>query len=226
MPLAGSYRQTRRIIVAVTGASGVAIGVRALQLLHSQPQIETHFIISPAGILTLKEETGFELADVRAMATHTHKIGAIGDSIASGSYPVDGMLVAPCSVKTLSAIANSYSDNLITRAADVTMKEGRPLILVVRETPLHIGHLRLMTSAAEAGAVIMPPVPAFYPKPDSVDQIVDHIARRALSRMGVSELDSAPWLGVQTVDRSPQSRDCGQETEDIKLSDLDLPRHS
>ncbi|WP_372664522.1 UbiX family flavin prenyltransferase [Amycolatopsis kentuckyensis] len=124
-----------------------------------------------------------------------HRPGEIGASIASGSFPVDAMLVAPCSIKTLSAIAWSYTDDLVSRAADVCLKEGRPLLLMVRETPLHVGHLRAMTAAAEAGAIIAPPVPAFYPNPATLDDVVDHTARRALARVGVTDLAPPAWNG-------------------------------
>lgn len=185
----------RRFVVGLTGASGIILGVRTLQLLADTPGVETHLVVSRAAAITLRYETDIELADVTALATHVHKISAVGDSIASGSYPVDGMIITPCSVKTLSSVANCYSDNLITRAADVTLKEGRPLVLVVRETPVHLGHLRLMSQAAEQGATIMLPVPAFYPRPESVDEIVDHMVRRGLTRLGLSDLGPPPWTG-------------------------------
>ena len=187
----------RRVIVAITGASGIALGVRTLEILADLGDVETHLIMSPSGAVALSQETAYRVADVTGLATKTHKITAIGDSIASGSYPVDAMIVTPCSIKTLSAVANCYSDNLITRAADVTLKEGRPLVLVVRETPLHLGHLRLMVAAAEAGAILMPPVPAFYARPENVEEIVDHMARRALSRAGLSDASPRPWIGLE-----------------------------
>lgn len=186
----------RRVVVALTGASGVVLGVRTMQILASMPDVETHLVISPSAAVTLRQETDLQVEDLTALASHTHRINAIGDSIASGSYPVDGMIITPCSVKTLSAVANCYSDNLITRAADVTLKEGRPLVLVFREAPLHAGHLRLMQIATESGAVVMPPVPAFYPRPESVEEVVDHMARRALSRLGFAEAATAPWTGL------------------------------
>ncbi len=197
----------RRIVVAMTGASGVILGVRTLEILANTPDVETHLVISPSAAVTLRYETSLRVEDLADLATETHRITSIGDSIASGSYPVDGMIITPCSIKTLSAVANCYSDNLITRAADVTLKEGRPLVLVVRETPLHLGHLRLMRVAAESGAILMSPVPAFYAKPETVDEIVDHIARRGLTRLGLTDVGPPPWTGApsasaeQTVER-------------------------
>ena len=156
-----------RIIIGITGASGVIYGIRLLQALRNRPDVETHLIVSPAAKQTIAAETDWTIKDVEALAHTVHDVRQIGATIASGSFPTRGMIVIPCSIKTLSAIANSYADDLITRAADVTLKEGRPLILVVRETPLHLGHLRLMERAAEIGAVISPPMPAFYNRPQT-----------------------------------------------------------
>jgi 4-hydroxy-3-polyprenylbenzoate decarboxylase len=186
---------TRRIIVAITGASGAPYGLRMLALLRDQPGIETHLIVSRAGGMTLRHECGISVRDAEALADVTYRPGDVGAAIASGSFPADAMVVAPCSIKTLSAIAWSYADDLISRAADVCLKEGRPLLLLVRETPLHLGHLRAMTAAAEAGAIIAPPVPAFYAQPVSVEELVDHTARRALARVGVREVAPKPWQG-------------------------------
>ncbi|MDN3351217.1 UbiX family flavin prenyltransferase [Actinomadura sp. DC4] len=186
---------TRKIIVAITGASGAPYGLRMLTLLRDQPGIETHLIVSRAGAMTLRQECGVSAREAEALADVTYRPADVGATIASGSFPVDAMLVAPCSIKTLSAIAWTYDDDLISRAADVCLKEGRPLLLLVRETPLHLGHLRAMTAAAEAGAIIAPPVPAFYAQPVSIEEMVDHTARRALARVGVSELAPKPWQG-------------------------------
>lgn len=186
-----------RVVVALTGASGAAYGVRILQLLRDAPvPIETHLVVSHSAALTLGQECGLGVRDVHALADRVHKVAAVGAEIASGSFSVDAMLVAPCSIKTLSAIAHSYSHDLISRSADVQLKEGRPLLLMVRETPLHLGHLRAMTAAAEAGAVIMPPVPAMYARPGTVDDIVDHTARRALQRVGVPVDGPPEWAGL------------------------------
>jgi len=188
--------ETTRLILAITGASGAIYGVRALQLL--QPLgIETHLILSDAACRTIAQEIGWPLPAVEALASYRHDPADIGAPIASGSFFSAGMLVAPCSIKTLSAIANSYTNDLITRAADVCLKEGRPLVLMVRETPLHLGHLRLMTSAAEMGAVIFPPVPAFYGQPQNLDDIVNGSVGRALARLGI-ENDAYPrWKGIE-----------------------------
>ena len=185
----------RRVVVGITGASGAIYGVRVLQILRETADVETHLVVSPAGAMTLRHECGLTPARTRALADVVHRPGDIGASIASGSFRVDAMVVAPCSIKTLSAIANSYTDDLITRAADVCLKEGRPLLLMVRETPLHVGHLRVMTDAASAGAIIAPPVPAFYTRPQTVADIVDQSVRRALSRVGFSDLSPREWTG-------------------------------
>ena len=185
----------RRVVIAITGASGAAFGLRMLSLLRDAEDVESHLVVSRAGAVTLRHECDVSLAEVRAMADVSYRPGDIGAAIASGSFPVDAMVVAPCSIKTLAAIAMSYTDDLVSRAADVCLKEGRPLLLMVRETPLHLGHLRTMVAATEAGAIIAPPVPAFYPRPESIDAMIDHSARRALARVGLSELAPAAWQG-------------------------------
>jgi len=205
-----------RIIIAMTGASGAPYGVRLLQLLHGMPDVETHLIVSHAAVLTVKQECDLNIRQIESLADVVHKPSAIGASIASGSYPVEAMIVAPCSIKTLSAVANCYTDNLVARAADVCLKEGRPLVLLVRETPLHLGHLRAMTAAAEAGAIIAPPVPAFYSRPTSVDDIVDQTARRVLARIGLPDMAPIPWLGLS------QSSDRGEGDEQDPSAGRDL----
>jgi len=185
----------RRIIVAITGASGAVYGVRALQVLR-EIDVEIHLILSAAARITLHQETDWKAAEVEKLAHVRHSPANIGAAIASGSFPTHGMIVIPCSIKTLSAIANSYTDDLISRAADVILKEGRPLVLVVRETPLHRGHLRLMDLAAQAGAVIFPPVPAMYARPASLEEMVDHTVRRALARLGLDDLSFPQWQGL------------------------------
>jgi 4-hydroxy-3-polyprenylbenzoate decarboxylase len=190
--------ESRNVVVAITGASGACLGVRVLQLLREHPGFRTHLVLSKAGILTLRHECDLRLADIRPLADVTYRPGEIGAAIASGSFPVTAMVVAPCSVKTLSAIATGYTEDLVSRAADVCLKEGRPLLLMVRETPLHVGHLRSMVAAAEAGAIIAPPVPAFYRRPRTVGDLVDHTARRALARVGLSEFAPEPWDGDLT----------------------------
>ncbi|OGO40810.1 MAG: hypothetical protein A2W36_05810 [Chloroflexi bacterium RBG_16_58_14] len=185
----------KRLVVGITGASGVILGIRLLEILQPM-EIETHLVISPAGRTTIAQETDWKASDVLALAGVVHNYNDIGATIASGSFPTLGMVVIPCSIKTLSAIANSFASDLISRAADVTLKEGRPLLLVVRETPLHPGHLRLMSLAAEAGAILFPPVPAFYTRPQSVDDIVDNTAGRVLARLGIENQSYQEWHGL------------------------------
>lgn len=185
----------RRVIVAITGASGAILGVRTLQLLRELDGYETHLVITPGGRSTLHEETDLTTRQVTALADHTYSDADLGAAIASGSFRTHAMVVAPCSIKTLSAVANCYSSTLVARAADVTLKERRPLVLLVRETPLHRGHLRLMDQASEAGAVIAPPAPAFYAHPSSVDDIVDHIVTRALDLIGLDLPSATRWTG-------------------------------
>jgi flavin prenyltransferase len=170
----------KRIIVAITGASGVIYGVRALQLLHRMRSYETHLVLSPAAIRTMIEETDHTPDEIRTLADVVHSHKDIGASIASGSFKSEGMLVAPCSVKTLSGIAHCYSDDLIVRAADVCMKERRRVVLVFRETPLHAGHIALLQQATQNGAIVMPPVPGFYARPRTVEDIVNQTVGRAL----------------------------------------------
>ncbi len=185
----------QRLVVAMTGASGQILGIRLLQVLREMPEIETHLVMSAAARATIVHETDWSPADVLALADVVYRPGDIAAAIASGSFQTMGMVIAPCSIKTLSAVANSYASDLISRAADVTLKEGRPLLLVVRETPLHLGHLRLMVRAAEMGAIIFPPVPAFYRRPKSVDDIVDALVGRILARMGITTALVEEWKG-------------------------------
>lgn len=181
-----------RVIVGISGASGVAYGVRALELL-GQLDVETHLVFTRAARATLAQESDLSVEEVRQLADHVYSEYDLGASIASGSFPTDGMLVAPCSVKSLSGIANSYDDNLLVRAADVTLKERRPLVLMVRESPLHAGHLRLMAQAHEAGATIMPPVPAFYANPATIDDLVTQTVGRALDALRLPHPATARW---------------------------------
>lgn len=181
-----------RVVVGISGASGVIYGIRALELL-SQMGVETHLVLTRAARATLAVETDLTAAEVRALASEVHAEHDLGAPISSGSFPVDGMLVAPCSVKTLSGIASSYDENLLVRAADVMLKERRPLVLLLRETPLHAGHLRLMTQATEAGAIIMPPVPALYTRPASLDEMVTNTVGRALDVLRFPHPVTARW---------------------------------
>jgi len=184
--------ERRRLVVGITGASGVILGIRMLEAL--QPiEIEAHLVVSPAARVTITQETDWKVSDVLALADVVHKHADLGAAIASGSFATLGMVVIPCSIKTLSAIANSYSGDLIARAADVTLKEGRSLLLVVRETPLHRGHLRLMSLAAEAGAIIIPPVPAFYARPQTIEQMITNTVGRILARLGIENELYLKW---------------------------------
>ena len=185
-----------RIIVGISGASGSIYGVRLLEKLAKLPDVETHAVLSRPGEKTLYHETGLSAKDIKSLATHWHFIEAIGAPIASGSYPIDAMVVAPCSVHTMSAIAAGIASNLLVRAADVTLKERRPLILAVRESPLHLGHLRTMVALTEMGAVIAPPLPAFYTKPGSVDDLVEHSVNRILDLLELPPGDAHRWDGV------------------------------
>src|SRR5262245_29342960 len=181
------------MIVAITGASGVIYGVRALQLLHRTQAFETHLVISPAALRTLIEETDHTPDEVRALATVVHSHKDIGASIASGSFRTEGMLVAPCSVKTLSGIAHCYADDLVVRAADVCLKERRRVVLIFRETPLHAGHIAVMQQATQNGAIVMPPVPGFYSRPKSVDDVVNQTVGRALDLFGIDSGVVVRW---------------------------------
>ncbi|MCN2129679.1 flavin prenyltransferase UbiX [Escherichia coli] len=188
----------KRLIVGISGASGAIYGVRLLQVLRDVTDIETHLVMSQAARQTLSLETDFSLREVQALADVTHDARDIAASISSGSFQTLGMVILPCSIKTLSGIVHSYTDGLLTRAADVVLKERRPLVLCVRETPLHLGHLRLMTQAAEIGAVIMPPVPAFYHRPQSLDDAINQTVNRVLDQFVVTLPEDlfARWQGA------------------------------
>lgn len=187
-----SKKPPRRLVVGISGASGAILGIRLLEILRPM-DIETHLVLSPAARVTIAQETGRSISEVQALANVNYNPADIGASIASGSFETMGMVVIPCSIKTLSAVANSYAEDLLSRAADVSLKEGRPLVLVVREAPLHSGHIRLMSLAAEAGAIIFPPVPAFYTHPQNLDDIITNIAGRVLARVGVRNEWYARW---------------------------------
>jgi 4-hydroxy-3-polyprenylbenzoate decarboxylase len=187
----------RRIIVAITGATGAVYGVRLLEQLRAIPGVETHLVMSDASFLTLHQEAGLQRRDVEALAHVVHKNREIGASIASGSFRTDGMVIAPCSMKTLAAVAHGLSDNLIARAADVILKERRRLVLMVRETPFNLAHLRNMTAVTEMGGIVFPPLPSFYNKPDSIAEMVDHTVSRVIDLLGIDN-DLAPrWAGLK-----------------------------
>jgi 4-hydroxy-3-polyprenylbenzoate decarboxylase len=174
-----------RLVVGMSGASGVVYGIRMLEVLHDVPDVETHLIMSRAARQTISLETDVEPAQVEELADMVHRFGDIAAGPASGSFRLDAMAVVPCSMKTLAAIAYSFSDNLLTRAADVALKERRPLLLAPRETPLHLGHLRAMVQLTEMGALVVPPMPAFYHRPATVDDIVNQTVGRILDLLGI-----------------------------------------
>jgi 4-hydroxy-3-polyprenylbenzoate decarboxylase len=182
----------RRLVVGISGATGIGYGIRILELAR-KVGVETHLVVSPAGQQTRAYETGLSARDLAAMADVAYRPADIGAAIASGSFRTAGMIVAPCSIRTLSAIAYANNDNLLTRAADVTLKERRRLVLMVRETPLTLAHLRAMTAVTEMGGIIMPPVPAFYLEPQSVADIIDHSAGRALDLLNIDVPDLPRW---------------------------------
>jgi flavin prenyltransferase len=189
----------RRLIVAVSCASGVTYAVRLLQVLREAGGIESHLVVSDAGWRNIELETGLDNAAVRALAHRLHDVHDVGASIASGSFRCDGMAIAPCSMRTLAAVAHGLADNLITRAADVMLKERRRLVLMVRESPLNLAHLRNMVSATEMGAIVCPPMPAFYLRPQSVQDIVDASVARVLDLLDVPHALSARWQGAGTA---------------------------
>lgn len=185
----------KRLVVGISGASGAIIGIRLLQVLQAS-EIETHLVLSNAARLTIASETHWTVEQVEAMAHVLHPLRNIGASIASGSFKTMGMVIAPCSVKTISSIAHGITDDLISRAADVNLKEGRPVIAVFRETPLHVGHLRTLTQFAEMGGVVFPPVPAFYANLNSIDDMVNQIVGRVLDRIGIDNDLVKRWQGL------------------------------
>ena len=186
----------RRLVIGITGASGVILGIRALEILRDLSDIETHLILSQAAEKTISHESDRTIQEVVSLADIHYNNQDIESTIASGSYETMGMIIIPCSIKSLSAVANAYANDLISRAADVTLKEGRPLILVVRETPFHIGHIRLMNLAAKSGSIIFPPIPSFYNRPKTIDDIVDNFVGRVLQRLGIENDKYRPWQGT------------------------------
>jgi len=186
------------LVIGITGATGVIYGIRLLEVLSNTKGMETHLIISPSGETTIKLEGDRSLDQVRSLANYNYKIDDIAARISSGSFRTDGMLITPCTVKTMSALANSYNDNLIIRAGDVTLKERRKLLVLIRETPLHLGHLRSLEKLSEMGAVIMPPVPAFYHRPKTVMEIVDHTVGKMLDMFGIQHDLFKRWSGCTT----------------------------
>jgi polyprenyl P-hydroxybenzoate/phenylacrylic acid decarboxylase-like protein len=195
-----------RLIVAISGASGAVYGIRALQVLH-ELGVETHLVLTNAALETIRFETDYKKAEIVRLAAETHRIDDITSKIASGSYPTDGMAVIPCSMRTLAGIASGYSDNLLLRAADVTIKERRRLVLVVRESPLSLIHLENMAAVTRAGAVVLPAMPAFYGRPKTIDALVDQVVGKALDLLGVEHQLSKRWNGPNNRGRrAPRPR--------------------
>lgn len=185
----------RRLIVGITGASGALYGVRLLQRARALG-IDTHLVATPAGILNVHHELGLGRTELEALATQSHAPGDVGACIASGSFATDAMVIAPCSMKTLAAVAHGFGDNLLTRAADVTLKERRRLVLMVRETPFNLAHLRNMTAVTEMGGIVFPPLPAFYHRPQTIDQLIDDTVERVLALLQVEQARPAEWQGL------------------------------
>jgi 4-hydroxy-3-polyprenylbenzoate decarboxylase len=186
----------QRLVIAITGATGAVYGVRLLQVLQAIPAVETHLVVSDAAVLTLHQETGMQRREVEALADVVHKQHNVGAAIASGSFQSDGMIVAPCSMKTLASVAHGLSDNLVARAADVALKERRRLVLMVRETPFNLAHLRNMTAVTEMGGIIFPPLPSFYHRPQSIAEMVDHTVARVLDLFSIQHQLAPRWSGL------------------------------
>ena len=186
----------KRVIVAISGASGAVYGVRLLETLHRLGGVETHLVVSKAGWLNVQQEMELSRTQVEALADAVYPVDHVGATIASGSFQCDAMVIAPCSMRTLGAVAHALSDNLITRAADVMLKERRRLILMVRESPLNLAHLRNMTCVTEMGAIVFPPVPAFYHRPQTVAELVDHTVSRVVDLLGVAQPQAQRWVGL------------------------------
>lgn len=190
-----------RLVVGMSGASGAIYGLRILEVLRDLG-IETHLVMSDSAKRTIVYETDRKIDEVKQLATHVHELNDVGACISSGSFKHDGMVIAPCSIKTLSALAQSFNTNLLIRAADVTLKERRKLVLMVRETPLHLGHLRLMTHVTETGAVVLPPLPAFYHRPKTLEDIIDQSVNKALDQLGVEAELFHRWTGNEERDHA------------------------
>lgn len=197
MPSPAGAVKPRRLIVAITGATGAVYGVRLLQVLRELPGIESHLLISDAGVLNIHQELDLGRKDVEVLAHVVHNVRDVGAAIASGSFESEGMVIAPCSMKSLAAIAHGLSDNLITRAADVVLKERRRLVLMVRETPFNLAHLRNMTTVTEMGGIIFPPLPGFYHKPQSIEEMVDHTLGRVLDLFAIDHALAPRWQGMR-----------------------------
>ena len=187
----------RRLVVGITGATGALYAVRMLQALRGVDDVETHLVVSASGVLNIKHELDVGRHDIYALADHVHSVRDVGATLASGAFQTAGMVIVPCSMRTLAAVAHGLSDNLITRAADVTLKERRRLVLMVRETPFNLAHLRNMTSVTEMGGIIFPPLPGFYQRPQSIAEMVDHTVGRVLDLYGVAHVLTPRWSGIR-----------------------------
>jgi len=193
-----------QLIVGITGATGVVYGIRILERLRERRDWETHAVVSEAGALTAFHELGMKRKDIEKLATVAYQPRDIGAAIASGSFMTQGMVIAPCSMKTLSAVANAYGEDLIARAADVVLKERRRLVLVPRETPLNLAHLRNMIAVTEMGGIVLPPLPAFYPRPETIDDLVDHTVARVLDLFAIEISQPARWQGFKSASGSEE----------------------
>ena len=189
-------RSMRRIVIGMSGATGAIYGVRMLEVLNKNPEVEVHLVMSEAAALTVKEETEWSVEEVMGLADHIYEMGDIGAAISSGSFQTEGMVIAPCSIKSMSMISNSINSTILIRSADVMLKEKRKLVLLVREAPLHLGHLRLLVNLAETGAIIHPPLPAFYHKPKTLDDIINHTVGRVLDQFGIKHNLFKRWTGT------------------------------
>lgn len=189
--------QVRRLVVGITGATGSAYAIRLLEMARAVSDVETHLVVSASGVLNVHHELGLRRQEIHALADHVYSIRDVGATLASGAFATSGMVVVPCSMRTLAAVAMGLSDNLITRAADVTLKERRRLVMVVRETPFNLAHLRNMTSVTEMGGIVFPPLPAFYHRPKSIEELVDHSVARILELVGI-DVPGPRWEGMDT----------------------------
>ena len=190
----------RRLIVGITGATGALYALRLLQMLRDVPDVETHLVISASGVLNVKHELDLGRRELQALADHSYGIRDVGATLASGGFATDGMIIAPCSMRTLAAIAHGLSDNLVTRAADVVLKERRRLVLLARETPLNLAHLRNMTAVTEMGGIVFPPLPAFYHRPRGIGDLIDHTCARVLDLFGIEHQLAPRWAGLRAAE--------------------------